>query len=181
MRNCDARSVVAAVMVCLAIYAAAGSLLWAAPEQNARGGNPDRVSGEPVITAKPERVTLSDGRGSTHIEWDTGDGSMGFVFVTEDGGKPVLERLDQERLQRQDRKNDERRRHARNKPPTPTRPPRPQQDCADDEREECEIRGLNEPPQDFRNRKHRPPAKRLHCPGRRGARGLYPAVRSSRL
>ena len=44
----------------------------------------------PVITAKPERVTLSDGSGSTEIEWDTGDGSMGFVFVTEDGGKPVL-------------------------------------------------------------------------------------------
>jgi hypothetical protein len=28
--------------------------------------------------------------GSTEIEWNTGDGSMGFVFVTEDAGKPVL-------------------------------------------------------------------------------------------
>ena len=46
--------------------------------------------GAPVITAKPERVTLSDGSGSTEIDWDTGNGSMGFVFVTEDGGKPVL-------------------------------------------------------------------------------------------
>jgi len=90
MRNCDARSVVAAVMVCFAIYSAAGSLLWAAPEQDVADGNPDRISREPVITAKPERVTLKDGRGSTHIEWDTGDGSMGFVFVTEDGRKPVL-------------------------------------------------------------------------------------------
>jgi hypothetical protein len=44
----------------------------------------------PVITAKPERVTLSDRSGSTEIDWDTGNGSMGFVFVTEEGGKPVL-------------------------------------------------------------------------------------------
>ena len=54
------------------------------------GSNSDRVSRAPVITAKPERVTLSDGSGSTEIDWDTGSGSMGFVFVTEDGGKPVL-------------------------------------------------------------------------------------------
>src|SRR5262249_8316852 len=33
---------------------------------------------------------LGDGSGSTEIEWDTGNGSMGFVFVTEEGGKPVL-------------------------------------------------------------------------------------------
>ena len=42
------------------------------------------------ITATPERVTLRDGSGSTEIEWDTGNESMGFVFVTEEGGKPVL-------------------------------------------------------------------------------------------
>ncbi|MFL6499770.1 MAG: hypothetical protein ACJ8LL_03525 [Candidatus Udaeobacter sp.] len=28
--------------------------------------------------------------GSTEIEWNTGDGSIGFVFVTEDAGTPVL-------------------------------------------------------------------------------------------
>src|SRR5262249_7216767 len=39
---------------------------------------------------KPERVMLRDGSGSTEITWDTGNGSMGFVFVTEEGGKPVL-------------------------------------------------------------------------------------------
>ena len=42
------------------------------------------------ITATPERVTLRDGSGSTEIEWDTGNESKGFVFVTEEGGKPVL-------------------------------------------------------------------------------------------
>ena len=113
MRNCDARmtgevhkcfhgqrrnwsvlpktrSVIAAVAVCVAVYSGTASTLRAAPQQNISGSNSDRVSRAPGITAKPERVTLSDGNGSTEIEWDTGNGSMGFVFVTEDGGKPVL-------------------------------------------------------------------------------------------
>ena len=113
MRNCDARmtgevhkrfheqrrnwsvlpkprSVIAAVAVCVAMYLGTAPTLRAAPQQNISGSNSDRVSRAPVITAKPERVTLSDGSGSTEIEWDTGNGSMGFVFVTEDGGKPVL-------------------------------------------------------------------------------------------
>ena len=113
MRNCDARMtgevhkrfhgqrrnwsvlpkprlVIAAVAVCVAMYLGTAPTLRAAPQQNASGSNSERVSRAPVITAKPERVTLSDGSGSTEIEWDTGDGSMGFVFVTEDGGKPVL-------------------------------------------------------------------------------------------
>ena len=84
------RSVIAAVAVCIVIYSATGSTLRAAPQQNASDSNSDRVSGAPVITAKPERVRLSDGSGSTEIEWDTGNGSTGFVFVTADGGKPVL-------------------------------------------------------------------------------------------
>jgi hypothetical protein len=112
MRNCDARmtgevhkrsyeqrhnwsvlpkprSVIAAVAVCVAMYLGTAPMLRAAPQQNISGSNSDRVSRAPVITAKPERVTLSDGNGSTEIEWDTGNGSMGFVFVTDDGGKPI--------------------------------------------------------------------------------------------
>ena len=113
MRNCDARmtgevhkrsheqrrnwsvlpkprSVIAAVGVCVAMYLGTAPTLRAAPQQNISGSNSDRVSRAPAITAKPERVTLSDGSGSTEIDWDTGNGSLGFVFVTEDGGKPVL-------------------------------------------------------------------------------------------
>ena len=113
MRNCDARmtgevhkrfhrkrrnwsvlpelrSVIAAVAVCLAIYSVTAPTLRAAPQPNASDRNLERVSRPPVITAKPERVMLSDGSGSTEIEWDTGNGSMGFVFVTEEGEKPVL-------------------------------------------------------------------------------------------
>ncbi len=44
----------------------------------------------PAITAKPGRVTLAGRTGSTEISWDTGNGSMGFVFVTTSDGKPVL-------------------------------------------------------------------------------------------
>ena len=86
-----ARSVIAAVPVWLAIYSAIAPGLWAAPQQNAAAAaNSERVSHIAVITAKPERVILRDGNGSTEITWDTGNGSMGFVFVTEEGGKPVL-------------------------------------------------------------------------------------------
>ena len=72
------------------MYLGTAPTLRAAPQQNTSDSNSERVSGAPVITAKPERVTFGEGSGSTEIEWDTGDGSMGFVFVTEDGGKPVL-------------------------------------------------------------------------------------------
>jgi hypothetical protein len=82
--------VIAAVAVCVAMYLGTAPTLRAVPQQNASGSNLERVSRASVITAKPERVTLSDGSGSTEIDWDTGNGSMGFVFVTEDGGKPVL-------------------------------------------------------------------------------------------
>jgi hypothetical protein len=81
--------VLAAVAVCVAMYLGTAPTLRAAPQQNISGSNSERVSGPPVITAKPERVTLRDGSGSTEIEWDTGNGSMGFVFVTEEDGKPV--------------------------------------------------------------------------------------------
>jgi hypothetical protein len=70
------------------MYSGSGPVLRGATEQDVSGSNSHRVPA-PTITAKPERVILSDGTGSTEIEWDTGNGSMGFVFVTEEGGKPV--------------------------------------------------------------------------------------------
>src|SRR6267378_2921173 len=84
------RSVIAAVAMCVAMYLGTAPTLRAAPQQKASDSKSEGVSRPAVITAKPERITLSDGSGSTQIEWDTGNGSMGFVFVTEDGGKPVL-------------------------------------------------------------------------------------------
>jgi hypothetical protein len=72
------------------MYLGPAPTLRAAPQQNISGSNSNQVSRAPVITAKPERVTLRDGNSSTEIDWDTGNGSLGFVFVTEDGRKPVL-------------------------------------------------------------------------------------------
>ena len=77
-----------AVAVCLVLYAGTLSSVWGGLPQNASDSNSERVSRAPVITAKPERVTLTNGSGSTEIDWDTGNGSTGFVFVTEEDGKP---------------------------------------------------------------------------------------------
>ena len=84
------RPTIAALLIGLVVYSATAMMLQAAPEQNASGSNSALVSSAPVITAKPEHVTLTNGRGSTKIEWNTGNGSMGFVFVTEGDRKPAL-------------------------------------------------------------------------------------------
>jgi hypothetical protein len=76
------RSVMAALVAGVAVC------LGTALPQNASGSSSESVSGGPVIIAKPERVTLTKGSGSTEIQWNTGNGSPGFVFVTEDHGKP---------------------------------------------------------------------------------------------
>src|ERR1700687_2073636 len=58
--------------------------------QIATDTEPGQTSSAPVITAKPEHVTITRGSGSTEIHWDTGNGSMGLVFVTGTDQKPVL-------------------------------------------------------------------------------------------
>src|SRR4030095_5864766 len=84
------RLLTAAVGMCLAVCSATSPILRHAPRQAASGSNSAPVSNTRVITANPERVKLSDGNGTTEINWDTGNGAMGFVFVTEEGGKPLL-------------------------------------------------------------------------------------------
>ena len=84
------RSLIATLTMCVAIYLGTAPMVRAASQQNASDSSSEGVSGRAVITAKPEHVTFSDGSGSTQIEWDTGNGSIGFVFVTEDGEKPVV-------------------------------------------------------------------------------------------
>ena len=72
------RLLIAAVAVCLAVCPATSPILRAAPQQAPSGSNSAPVSGAPVIAANPERVKLSDGNGTTEINWDTGNGSMGL-------------------------------------------------------------------------------------------------------
>ncbi len=83
-------SVVAAFLACVALFVLTAPGLRAAPQQSAPRSNSERVSRAPLITANPERVIVTGGNGSTDVQWDTGNGSPGFVFVTEDGRKPVL-------------------------------------------------------------------------------------------
>ena len=80
---------IAAVAICLGVYSVTAATLRAAPQQNASNSN-SGISAPAFIIGKPERVRLDGETGSTEIEWNTGDGSMGFVFVTEDAGKPLL-------------------------------------------------------------------------------------------
>ena len=80
------RSVLCAVV--MAFSGGAGIVQMAA--QTAIGTQPSQTSGISVITAKPEHVAVTGRGGSTQIHWDTGNGSMGFVFVTETGQNPVL-------------------------------------------------------------------------------------------
>src|SRR3982751_1042285 len=83
------RSVITALVALLVICWGTTVTARAAPQQNESGSNSRGLSRVPTITAKPERVTLANGRGSTQIEWDTATESMGFVFLSEDGGKPL--------------------------------------------------------------------------------------------
>jgi hypothetical protein len=84
------RAVIAVLSVCVAVYSGTASLLGAALPQNVSGGSLDPDSGAPFISATPEHVTLTHGSGSTQVQWNTGKSASGFIFVTEDGGKPVL-------------------------------------------------------------------------------------------
>jgi hypothetical protein len=54
------------------------------------GGTNPKAKGTARITATPQRVKVSDGFAGTDISWNTGDGSMSFVFVTANGRPPVL-------------------------------------------------------------------------------------------
>lgn len=83
-------SITSTVVVCIVVYCETAPALQAAPQQSAAvARNSEQLSRAAVISAKPEHVTLSDETGSSEIEWDTGNGSNGFIFVTEEGGKPV--------------------------------------------------------------------------------------------
>jgi len=64
--------------------------MGAAVQQSGADTDEEKSSGAPAITANPGHVTVAGGAGSTEISWDTGNGSMGFVFVTTSEGKPAL-------------------------------------------------------------------------------------------
>jgi hypothetical protein len=78
-----------AVVVCLAALSGVVGLLQLDAQTTADTGRKN-ASSVPSITAKPENVKVTDGRGSSEIQWDTGNGSIGFVFVIAPDKKPIL-------------------------------------------------------------------------------------------
>jgi hypothetical protein len=70
-------------VVCLGSPSIAGSVAQ-------ESGTDTDTKGTPRITATPQRVKIADGSASTDIAWNTGNGSIGFVFVTANGRPPIL-------------------------------------------------------------------------------------------
>ena len=58
------------------------------PEANASAASPAVAAA--TITASPNPVTTGEGPGTTTITWNTGGGTTGQVYVSEDGGPEKL-------------------------------------------------------------------------------------------
>jgi hypothetical protein len=58
------------------------------PEANTSAASPGAPAA--TITASPNPVTTGEGSGTTTITWNTGDGSTGQVYVSEDNGAETL-------------------------------------------------------------------------------------------
>ena len=58
------------------------------PEANSSATSP--AAAAPTLTASPNPVTTGEGPGTTTITWNTGDGTTGQVYVSEDGAPETL-------------------------------------------------------------------------------------------
>jgi hypothetical protein len=58
------------------------------PEANASAASPAAPAA--TITASPNPVTTGEGSGSSTITWNTGNGTAGQVYVSEDGAPETL-------------------------------------------------------------------------------------------
>ena len=74
------------VGACLASPSAEGESAQSTATVSATG----KVKSAPKISATPDRVTVGVKSGRCDIRWDTGDGSMGFVYVSMNGAKRDL-------------------------------------------------------------------------------------------
>jgi hypothetical protein len=68
--------------ILLPLFFFAGCNPSTAPEANAPTTSPGASTA--TITASPNPVPLSQGRGTTTITWNTGDGSVGTVYLAKD-------------------------------------------------------------------------------------------------
>ncbi|OLC99952.1 MAG: hypothetical protein AUH86_01240 [Acidobacteria bacterium 13_1_40CM_4_58_4] len=74
--------VTAAVLLPLFFFAACNSSKN--PEANVSSASP--AASAATITASPNPVPAGEGVGTTTITWNTGDGTVGQVYVSVDGG-----------------------------------------------------------------------------------------------
>jgi hypothetical protein len=79
-----------AVAVWLIVFLGSPLMAETVAQQAGTGADGPQVKTTPRITATPERVKITSGADSTDIAWSTGNGSVGFVFVTANGRLPVL-------------------------------------------------------------------------------------------
>jgi len=74
-----------AILLPMFFFAACGPSK--SPEANASAASPAPGA---TITASPNPVTTGEGSGTTTITWDTGDGTTGQVYVSQDGAAETL-------------------------------------------------------------------------------------------
>ena len=79
--------VFSAIAICFAVGLGSPCVAGSVRQNSGMGS---KAKGTPRITATPERVKVAGGPGSTDITWNTGNGSIGFVFVTANGRQPIL-------------------------------------------------------------------------------------------
>ena len=75
-----------AILLPLFLFAACGPSKT--PEVNASAAS--QAAPAATITASPNPVPISEGPGTTTITWNTGDGTTGQVYVSEDGAPETL-------------------------------------------------------------------------------------------
>jgi hypothetical protein len=83
-------SVFSAIAICFAVCLGSPCIAGTVEQQGGMDTDAQRAKSTPRITATPERVKVAGGPGSTDITWSTGNGSIGFVFVTANGRQPIL-------------------------------------------------------------------------------------------
>jgi hypothetical protein len=69
--------------ILLPLFFLAGCNASKAPEAEVPPATP--AASLPTISASPNPVSIGEGPGTTTVSWNTGDGSDGQVFVSEDG------------------------------------------------------------------------------------------------
>ena len=84
------RAVFSALAVWLAVSLGSQSLAGGLEQRGETSTDRQQIKGTPRITATPQRVKITGSAAGTDIAWNTGNGSTGFIFVTANGGPPVL-------------------------------------------------------------------------------------------